>query len=269
MSDNSEPFADTLDAFRALNFRTDCVSAIERTDVESFKNTLKFTSTEYPPDKYEILHPCIRTVGADLVILPALEDTNSRQVVIPVDKSFMKVIPYFKRQFKQNVWKETKSITTPAGIKGKSVLNYIQSLYDSLYNEHHRKFGGTSAFPKFTEDNCLDIFELSDYWCDQHMKRRVETYLVKRMTTKIFMAIVNKPSLVLSLQNTLKLIADKKFEKIKVKKEVPARSRSTITLEEDISSGEESSDDSFVIPDISFNPSSFSNARDILEDDGW
>lgn len=260
MSDNSEPFADTLDAFRALNFRTDCVSDIERTDVESFKNTLKFTSTEYPPDKYEILHPCIRTVGADLVILPALEDTNSRQVVIPVDKSFMKVIPYFKRQFEQNVWKETKSITTPAGIKGKSVLNYIQSLYDSLYNEHHRKFGGTGAFPKFTEDNCLDIFELADYWCDQHMKRRVETYLVKRMRTKIFMAIVNKPSLVLSLQNVLKLIADNKFEK-----------------KEDISSGEESSDESFVMPDISFNPSSFSNARDhrgeiigvIPEDDGW
>merc|ERR1712035_258440 len=81
----------------------------DRPDIDDYYKTLKFRHEDYPPDKYEIMHPTLVTACADILIFPDIVE-NEKQVIIPVNGSLLEILPYFRAQLEENSgWREVKN----------------------------------------------------------------------------------------------------------------------------------------------------------------
>ena len=82
-----------------------------RENIIEYQNNLKFKHEDFPDDKYKIMHPNDFTAYADMLVLfeDLCLDTN-KQVVIPVNRVLMEIIPYFKAQLNEKrKWREVEN----------------------------------------------------------------------------------------------------------------------------------------------------------------
>ena len=94
---------------------------------------LKFQDANFPKEKYTFMHPTLRTVGSDLLIVVRHNGDGGKNVAIPVQKAFMaRTIEFFKRKYDgTSNWKESKPSTdkvlvweVPENICAQSVFAY-------------------------------------------------------------------------------------------------------------------------------------------------
>merc|ERR1712178_20706 len=80
-----------------------------RPNFVEFQKQVQFQHDKFPPEKFLIMHPTTRTENCDVVVLPETPDPSSnKMVVIPADKSILRMITYFNAQLNENhTWKET------------------------------------------------------------------------------------------------------------------------------------------------------------------
>jgi hypothetical protein len=108
-----------------------------RPKLTEYRDSLKFKHEDFPEDKFEFMHPNVKTNNCDVIILPFNKMFTQKQVAIPVDKSLLAIIPYFAGQLNDTArWRETKkskngiiTLTTPKEVNPKSVFSYIETLY--------------------------------------------------------------------------------------------------------------------------------------------
>jgi len=157
----------------------------KRPQIEDHQLKLKLNDSN---EKYNVIHPSLVTIGADLYLLQKTE--GCKDTVIPVHREFiMTVIPYFAKQYSDDgIWREGKlkdqediNISQlPETVNITAVVAYIKSLYETNYNP-------------FSLENCLDILELADYWCDQFMKTECLNYIEEAMNDDLFEKIYDNP----------------------------------------------------------------------------
>ena len=180
-----------------------------RPKLTEYQNTLKFKHEDFPDEKYEFMHPVLRTRSCDVLILPSKSDSNNtKQIAIPVDKSLLEIIPYFQGQLNGSFnWRETKNtngivtLEAPEHIGADSIFSYIESLY-------------TSGELSLTKKNCLDIFRLAKFWCDDFAAEQSEQFIKKNLDKAIFKTIIHCPELRLHLEDTIEQFTDHLFENL-------------------------------------------------------
>jgi len=168
----------------------------KRPQIEDHQLKLKLND---PNEKYNVIHPSLVTIGADLYLLQKAEGCKDN--MIPVHREFiMTVIPYFAKQYSDDgIWREGKlkdhgdiNISQlPESVNITAVVAYIKSLYEVDYNP-------------FSLVNCLDILELADYWCDQFMKTECLNFIEEAMDDKLFDKIYENPRIQSSVGNIVK-----------------------------------------------------------------
>lgn len=159
------------------------------------KLDLLFKHSDYPDDKYLILHPTYKTISPDIVLLPEKIDVEtSKHVVIPADKSILKMVPYFSAQLNENHnWRELKNdngssfiemkIRDDFNLEPKTIFHYIEH----LYNNQKLEF--------ITTESCIQIFQLSNFWSDDHISKRSEKFIKQNMNKNILKQIMKNPQL--------------------------------------------------------------------------
>ena len=153
----------------------------KRPQFEENKDKLKLNKLN---DKYNVIHPSQVSLAADLLLVQRTDD--KKDTVIPVHRDFiMTTIPYFAKQYDENgIWREGKLkdqeeyyvSNLPETVSVNSAVAYIKNLYEDEFNP-------------FSEENCLDILELADYWCDEFMKTECLKFIADAMTDDLFMRI--------------------------------------------------------------------------------
>ena len=172
-----------------------------RPRLTEYRDSLKFKHDDFPKDEFWLMHPNLITNNCDVIILPFNQSpVTDLQVAIPVHKSLLAIIPYFKGQLNDTVeWKETKkskngfiTLTTPEEVNAKSVFSYIKTLYSS-----NRSF--------ITKNNCLDVFRLSKFWCDEFVATQAESFIKENIDKEIYKKIMKN----VELQTLLEFVVDK------------------------------------------------------------
>jgi len=142
------------------------------------------------------------SLAADLLLIQKTGDRREDQkdTVIPVHRDFiMTVIPYFAAQYDENgIWREGNLkdqekyyvSNLPTTVNITSVVSYIKNLYE---DDHQ----------PLTEENCVDILELADYWCDEFMKNECLRYIEEVMDDDLFMKIFKNPRVRNSVENII------------------------------------------------------------------
>jgi len=153
----------------------------KRPKFEENQDTLKLGKLN---DKYNVIHPSQVSLAADLLLIQ--KHVGGKDTVIPVHRNYiMKSIPYFAKQYNENgIWREGKLkdqeeyhvSNLPETVSVTSVVAYIKNLYEDDYNP-------------FSVENCLDILELADYWCDEFMKTECLNFIEAAMNDDLFSRI--------------------------------------------------------------------------------
>ena len=176
-------------------------------DLTEYQNTLKFKHEDFPVENYEFMHPAPITRCCDVVILPFNSDSeNTKQAAIPVHKSLLQIIPYFRGQLNETFnWRETKNnngivtLEAPAHIGADSIFSYIESLY-------------TSGELSITKKNCLEILRLAKFWCDDFVAEAAEIFIKNNINEEIFMTIVRDSELMGHLDDVIEQLAYNIFD---------------------------------------------------------
>ena len=181
----------------------------ERTNYKEHKRKIMFQHNDYPAEKFQIMHPVMVTGHADVLILPDNDfNEDQKQVAIPVNRSFIEIIPYFKTQFNEasksrktrNKENDIFEIRTPPEISAEVVFTYIKSVYDNNSDI-------------LTPDNCIEIFKLADHWKDDFMKDKSDIYIQKNLTSNICKVIYNDSDLHSHFTDVINRVFDHAFSK--------------------------------------------------------
>ena len=60
----------------------------------------------------------------------------------------------------------------PAGISSNTAFSYIFNIYKTDSNP-------------FTVENCVEMFKLADFWCDEHMEERARKFISDNLNKEI------------------------------------------------------------------------------------
>ena len=187
-----------------------------RASITDDQDALKFQHDNFPKEEYTFMHPTMRTVGSDLLILARQFNGNTgmgpkskkKLAAIPVQKAFMaRTIEYFKRKHDESSnWIESKPTVddvlvweAPENIFAKSVFAYIKSLHDC------------SVMP-LSKKTCLGILQLAYYWCDDFMKKEALAFIEKNIDSEMVMGVYENAALRDILKDTVKAYIQRKEE---------------------------------------------------------
>merc|ERR1711976_421239 len=195
-----------------------------RPNFTEFQKQVQFQHDKFPPEKFLIMHPTTRTENCDVVILPETPDPNSnKMVVIPADKSILRMITYFNAQLNENhTWKETdqnEKVETP--VSGKSPINFIELHVktdfeiepSAIFQYIKSLYTNDQSF--LTKKNCVSIYQLSSFWCDGYMSNEAVEFIKHNINEEIYRKIMGN----IQLQSQLQDVVDRftKFIFLKIK----------------------------------------------------
>ena len=87
----------------------------------------------------------------------------------------------------------------PAGISAKTAFGYILSIYKDEPNT-------------ITVENCVELFKLADYWCDEHMKEETKRFMERNLTESILRDI-SKDGLYCQFSDIMDRVIKRAFDK--------------------------------------------------------